>query len=158
MKRRLNMLTALSLLLGVALSILWARSYWRQDVWLFPHCRVGTCKGTISLLVWWGGASWYGDGGLRWESDAYVDSFDHLPAFGLTMRKWTPGLSSSIPSSLECWAPLWPAAVGCLVVWCYLAWRHSIRPPAGHCQQCGYDLRASPRGCPECGAAASTAS
>lgn len=50
--------------------------------------------------------------------------------------------------------PLWfPALLLTLALW-HFARRALRRPPAdGRCLACGYDLRASPERCPECGTA-----
>ncbi|HEX4793705.1 MAG TPA: hypothetical protein VH370_07940 [Humisphaera sp.] len=57
-----------------------------------------------------------------------------------------------------CWGPFW-AIVTLFATW-PLIWalfkrkeiRRRRRMRSGHCQSCGYDLRATPDRCPECGA------
>jgi hypothetical protein len=56
--------------------------------------------------------------------------------------------------------PLWTiaAAAGVLpAIWMGGRIRARLRPGAGFCSACGYDLRASPQRCPECGTFAATA-
>jgi len=55
---------------------------------------------------------------------------------------------------------LWPVAVLAAVmpgVWVGRKIRTARRGRMGHCLSCGYDLRATPDRCPECGAVAGTA-
>jgi hypothetical protein len=51
--------------------------------------------------------------------------------------------------------PFWAIVASLLVppaLWCGALWRRLHRHHAGHCTRCGYDLRATPDRCPECGA------
>lgn len=51
--------------------------------------------------------------------------------------------------SFRLWMPFLLVIIPTAVLW----WHDSSRLRPGHCQQCGYDLRASPERCPECGLA-----
>lgn len=45
--------------------------------------------------------------------------------------------------------PLIALLIGANCIWYWRDWRKRVRP--GFCRNCGYDLRATPNRCPECG-------
>ena len=89
-------------------------------------CSIFWVVGPFSFIV---GAQQRGD----WQMPGSAGWTDHLQE--LVVPYWFVLLLTLAP------APL-------------VIYRHAKRPRVGHCAKCGYDLRASPERCPECGAVA----
>jgi hypothetical protein len=148
----LTFLSAVFLLLCVAVCGLWVRSYWRRDMLFFyPGDRrvygIGTSRGVI------GAAAEVADTSPRkWQYDAepaddWQSRYDLTVGFGT----YTHNLGNVVfvPHVLVI------VASGALAggFWLYRC-RRNRRASAGLCPGCCYDLRATPDRCPECGRAA----
>jgi len=167
MKRRLlNLLTILSLLLCLAVAALWVRSYGGCDVVVRPRGpgdRLCVTSEFGVLVVEWetpppglivqpGWEYFQTPLPRRWPVrraglgfDAYSATVTHFvrlppaPLHGVTVPHWFAAL----------------ATAGLPAAW--VARRHRARvlrrrADTGLCASCGYDLRATPDRCPECGA------
>jgi hypothetical protein len=151
MRRKLfTLCSAVSLLLCAAVCVLWVRSQFAQEVASFElasgrrimlgwgdgqfliDCRLGTAVKPLP-----------GNEGWRWKSgqptrlypnSAYVYRPEYVRLV-LIGPFWIPALVTGA-------GPLF-----------YIGWRiaRRSRSKAGHCAHCGYDLRATPGRCPECG-------
>jgi len=173
MKRRVfTILAVLSLAICVMTCVLWTRSYYGH-----PYAYKCTTHWRWSIIVHRGKvfAMWaavvsphaYDDivRPLSWGEDTLMTSPDvYVAPWG---RDWTWGQSNfqwaifqygsgGLGGGFERWIsfPAW--LVGCLALVVPLSrtWRlrsDLIIRRKGRCVQCGYDLRATPDRCPECG-------
>jgi hypothetical protein len=170
-RRVLNLLTALSLLLCVAVCALWVHSYWRADY--FAHTGVKprghevrsseitiqTHTGTVVAV--------FIEQRFTISTDKYFEVFPRrwlLQSFERAEAPLGPisnrggfaynAVSGPRPVVREVWFsfPLWlPAALCALLPAVRLYRRLLPRLRSGLCRQCGYDLRATLGLCPECG-------
>jgi hypothetical protein len=189
MKRRLlNLLAALSLLLCVAVGVLWVRSYFVPDRvrWgeaMFHPDAADRLKGA-DVFSSRGVAGIYfitprrpkpTGGRLHYLFTTFEDSPPAPPPPGFTWeRDWkgpSPKDATTVserlgfrldrePASFTSdgsWGiefPLWLLILVFAVPPGLYLYNRRCRYPAGRCARCGYDLRATPGRCPECGQAA----
>lgn len=105
----------------------------------------------------------YGARSGSWEDSNASDWFQFQQSFVTYYREWHGfGLERGSaylghpPSFTAVLFPTWAAIAVLLLpmgLWAGIGWRHRRRVKAGHCANCGYDLRATPDKCPECGTA-----
>ena len=149
MRRRLfKFAAALSLVLCVAMAGLWLASYrWAGGISMCGRWEMSISKGKLSLHYHSKRTPPYHP-----LFAGHVESADHTSTELLPI--FVPLAHTSLAASTYHWqylVPTWLAAVPFGLGW--LVFRHRCSPP-GHCRTCGYDLRATPDRCPECGKAA----
>jgi hypothetical protein len=177
-----NGVAALSLMLCVVSVGLWVRSYWRQDAIPFLARPLSTCfladwRGHLELTRqyvtpampsgWGASTSNYGSVGVFRQGGGVSGGAGcdpHLMAPDAFYFGHTVGLGTTIISphqlflGFEVWAaPFWVIVMLFAILPVFLALRKlraSRRYVCGLCASCGYDLRATPDRCPECGTVA----
>lgn len=181
MKRRLfTILSALSLLLCVGVVVLWVRSYWREDrisvaYGAGPYRAMSVRLGELHFQRAgnWPVPIWSDEDRFRAESSDVADDGqwddlyprpERLRAYSgfryLNGYHWYHGTDEKGNPAVDTvevdviTMPLWFIAGGATIMPMLWLW---IRFVAWHrnrcclCLHCGYDLRASPDRCPECG-------
>jgi hypothetical protein len=162
----LNALTVLSLLLCLMTAVLWVRGFWRDDVLgvrvPVPGVRDLTLRvesglegiGLVTILwsraqmeeylnrserAWWHQKDnpEYGTGG--WETSygfgTVMANLGSARVRGWVAPAWAVGTATAILPAIR-----------------FRRWLRRRKARPGLCPACGYDLRATPERCPECGA------
>jgi hypothetical protein len=174
-RKLLDLATALSLVLLCAVAVLWVRSYRAADAAGFTR----QMPAPASRIIWSGNGvityrhlthpagskamyqspGWVYEHGPPNRRDDFVFFGSNVHRFlGVTYadNTWSGGLLSGT-REIGVRVPYWLllGATGALPIGHLLFRQHrrrAARAAAGLCPTCGYDLRASPERCPECGA------
>jgi hypothetical protein len=169
----LNALTVLSLLLFVATVVLWVRGYfyWRfegvtfnsgatVEARQFHYCVLSRPFGlsishhrlwTASLRPGWLPFSTRAAPGNRAQYDEWYRANGGQGIAGVWLIAGVPSGDRRI---YEIMLPHWVVALITATMpalWLRKHLKERGRTDPGHCRSCGYDLRATPERCPECG-------
>lgn len=144
----LNGLTALSLVIALGVAGSWARSYWAYDTIGFTY------NGRSHLFL----------EGFTGRIDFGLGKFDYRPLKDKRHFYYTsdemPGWDREFFTDYRVWSfsiphPYFLVFFSLLPAICiYRHYRRRSQFLPGHCGKCGYDLRATPKRCPECGTVA----
>ena len=164
-RRLLNLLTLLSLVLCVAVVVLWARSYAVADeVHLLGRGRGYYLESSRGRLMFFAsdtpvvrpvrewGYGRYGDAVARRAAMADIErnvaarGGAGFRAFGVAFLRKSSPTGAAVVVAAPAWLLVASLGLGPLL---RIALRRRATP--GTCPACGYDLRATPDRCPECG-------
>jgi hypothetical protein len=167
MKRRLfNLAAAVSLGMMLATAVLWVRSYCVWDLWAaqWPEDAIPRRYGSIE--------SWRGKLVLSYIPVGAQVRFDDwgwtgggFAFFRTTINLWDfhsshapePPWFHNGPAlqGYQVGVPLWFVVAASATLPAAALWKRAARRQhkLGCCSSCGYDLRATPERCPECGTA-----
>jgi hypothetical protein len=166
-RRLFNLASVLSLTLSVAMIPLWIESHrWKRGVAFATSARSFTLiqrYGRICLMtsetdkpqplhVFRKRQSNFGNNSVDRPAFRFV-------GFGFERSGYIVA-SGATRHALLFTVPFWfvMLVIGLVpMCWGLRAWRNAHRRRPGMCAKCGYDLRASPERCPECGTVAATA-
>jgi hypothetical protein len=161
-----NITSILSLLICIATAAVWIRSYFVGDNWVWYEQECQNCYNTIRSGRGWIRYGWT-DMTMMTGINPPAGHFALKPAealypFGVAWgNDKIPGyryyghstalvvdVAYAIPFAITAMLPS---------IWLLSYRRRRRRARVGLCKVCGYDLRASPARCPECGTCSSTA-
>jgi hypothetical protein len=170
MRRLFLIISALFLAASIMLAVMWVQSYSHTDVWLLGgpgHDRRGPLQWTMYVTSTRGEVEIEVERTLHpsnvpaiWQSYHSRGRIAIPLMFWGNFRFFADTSSATINNMLSSLArpptllmdfPYWSAVTLLALpsVIYLLIWKRREKP--GHCLMCGYDLRASPDRCPECG-------
>jgi hypothetical protein len=173
-KRRLfNVLAAVLLLLAIGFAALWTRSAWWDDYVRYytrnadSYPEVESVRGQLTLCWWWaaspGQPQWIVTGWSHGATELARYPNNGVSPFGRyfgvgTMRmtrsvNWPSGPRLSSRGGAIYFPIAYPMILFAAIGGGMLLLAHRRRRQTGGCPVCGYDLRATPERCPECGTA-----
>jgi hypothetical protein len=155
----LNVLVGMSLLLGIASAAVWVRSYWMMSGAVFGTRHSGD-------LIWAeSGRFWFQCQPQVTDSGSFLYAGEMLNvAVDLNAEPLQPTFQAGgyeyghyfTSMAHDCWwfsFPCWWLVILCIVPVGTIIFtrRWPNMRSGGQCRHCGYDLRATPDRCPECG-------